>query len=149
MKMLKTALLLTLVGFISSFDSLGPDTSLSLTVKVDQLRNSNGVVQFTLYNKEGSIPDEHFENYYRQLKANIVNNSSSITFNNIPAGTYAINILHDENRDGKIDKGWFLPVEGIGFSNFKSISPLNRPNFKKAKFDLKATASVKVNIIYM
>ena len=33
----------------------------SLTVRVDGLRNSEGVIQFALYNQEGSIPDERFE----------------------------------------------------------------------------------------
>ena len=30
-------------------------------------------------------------------------NSSTITFNNIPKGNYAVFILHDENKNGKID----------------------------------------------
>jgi uncharacterized protein (DUF2141 family) len=30
-------------------------------------------------------------------------------------------LLHDENKNGKIDKGFILPKEGIGFSNFQSI----------------------------
>jgi uncharacterized protein (DUF2141 family) len=35
-----------------------------LTVKVNDLRNSTGVVVFALYNKEGSIPDEKLKKYY-------------------------------------------------------------------------------------
>lgn len=45
---------------------------------------------------------------------------------------YAVNILHDENANGKIDKGFILPKEGIGFSNYSSVGPMNRPNFSKA-----------------
>lgn len=121
----------------------------SLTVDVKNLRNEKGVVQFALYNKDGSIPDEDYENYYKIVKGEIVNGSSTITFKNIPSGKYAVNILHDENKNGKIDKGFILPIEGIGFSNFQSIGLTNRPNFSKASFELKENKSINVKVIYM
>ena len=121
----------------------------SLTVDVKNLRNEKGVVQFALYNKDGSIPDEDFENYYKIVKGEIVNGSSTITIENIPSGKYAVNILHDENKNGKIDKGFILPIEGIGFSNFQSIGLTNRPNFSKASFELKENKSINVKVIYM
>jgi len=121
----------------------------SLTIEVKNLRNSKGVVQFALYNKNGSIPDEDYENYYKILKGEIVNGSSTITFKNIPSGKYAINILHDENKNGKIDKGFILPIEGIGFSNFQSIGLTNRPNFSKASFELNENKTISVKVIYM
>ena len=106
-------------------------------------------IQFALYNKDGSIPDEDFENYYKIVKGEIVNASSTITFKNIPSGKYAVNILHDENKNGKIDKGFILPIEGIGFSNFQSIGLTNRPNFSKASFELKENKTIDVTVIYM
>ncbi len=121
----------------------------SITVEVDSLRNSTGVVQFALYNKEGSIPDEDYKHYYKMLKGNIVNGSSTVTFNSLPKGKYAINILHDENKNGKIDKGIILPKEGIGFSNYSSIGLTNRPNFSKASFELKENKTINVKVIYM
>jgi len=123
--------------------------TLSLTIEVKNLRNEKGVVQFALYNKDGSIPDEDYENYYKIVKGEIVNGSSTITFKNIPSGKYAVNILHDENKNGKIDKGFILPIEGIGFSNFRSIGLTNRPNFSKASFELKENKTINVKVIYM
>ena len=120
-----------------------------LTVEVNDLRNSTGNTQFTLYNKDGTVPDEKFEKYYKKAKGTIKNNSSTYVFTNLPKGTYAVNILHDEDKDGKIDKGFFLPIEGIGFSNYQSIGLTNRPNFKKASFELKENKRVKVKVIYM
>ena len=66
--------------------------------------------------------------YYRILKGKIINGSAAITFNNLPAGRYAVNILHDEDNDGKIKKGLILPKEGIGFfklSNNRVIQSTN------------------------
>ncbi len=141
----------TLFLFAVSFTlcSYANTNTYSLSITVKNLRNEQGVVQFVLYNKDGSIPDEDYKNYYKIVKGEIVNGSSSITFKNIPSGKYAVNILHDENKNGKIDKGFILPIEGIGFSNFESIGLTNRPNFSKASFELSKNKSINVKVIYM
>ena len=134
--------------FLCSFSESQSKTYL-LTVKVEKLQNSKGVVQFALYNKDGSIPDEDYKNYYRLEKAKIGNGKAEITFKNLPKGKYAVNILHDENNNGKIDKGLLLPKEGIGFSNYQSIGLKNRSNFSKASFELNTDKTISVRIIYM
>jgi uncharacterized protein (DUF2141 family) len=125
------------------------DKTFSLTINVEKLRNSEGIVQFALYNKDGSIPDENYNKCYKILKANIVNGSSKVIFKDIPIGKYAINVFHDENNNGKIDKGFIMPIEGIGFSNFKTINITNRPSFVKASFMLQKNTIVNIPIIYM
>ena len=134
--------------FLCSFSENQAETYI-LTVKVENLRNSKGVVQFALYNKDNSIPDEDYKKYYRLEKAKIVNGKSEITFKNLPKGKYAVNILHDENNNSKIDKGLLLPKEGIGFSNYQSIGLKNRSNFSKASFELNTDKTISVRIIYM
>ena len=133
---------------LSSFTSPSSE-SYSLTIEVNQLRNSKGVVQFALYDKDGSIPDERYKKYYKISIGEIINNSSKVTFKDIPYGKYAVNILHDENENGKIDKGLIFPKEGIGFSNFQSIGFSNRPNFSKASFEIKESKTITVKVIYM
>ena len=125
------------------------DKIFSLTINVEKLKNSKGIVQFALYNKEGSIPDEDFKKCYKLLKADIVNGSSTIIFRGIPIGKYAVNILHDENNNGKIDKGFILPLEGIGFSNYQTIGLSNRPNFAKASFILNCDKAMMIKMIYL
>ena len=143
-------ILITFAFSLTLYSFVNPSAdTYSLTIEGKNLRNSKGFVQFTLYNKNGSIPDEDYENYYKILKGEIVNGSSTITFKNIPSRKYAINILHDENKNGKIDKGFILPIEGIGFSNFQSIGFSNRPNFSKASFELKENKTISVKVIYM
>lgn len=133
--------------FLSSFSKTKEEYS--LTIVVENLRNSKGVLQVALYNKDGSIPDEHYKKYHRIERVKIINGKSEITFENLPKGRYAVNILHDENNNGKIDKGFILPEEGIRFSNYQSIGLTNRPNFKKASFDLFQDKEIKVKLIYM
>ncbi len=130
-----------------SWGSTG-EPSYSLSVHVSDLRNSKGVVLFSLYNKEGSIPDEHYTNTYRQQQVKIEDGQASVTFENLPKGRYAINVLHDENQNQVIDKGFFLPTEGIGFSHYTSIGLQNRPNFKQASFMLDSDMTKQVKVIY-
>ena len=125
------------------------DNYYDLKVVVKDLRNNTGVVQFALYNEKGSIPDEKFEKLHKKEKVSIKNNRAEYTFRVLKGGTYAINVLHDENKNGKIDKGFILPIEGIGFSNYSSIGLTNRPNFEKASFQLNKNKEVEVKIIYM
>src|SRR5690554_3148514 len=134
--------------FLFSFSGNQVETY-TLTVKVENLRNSKGVVQFALYNKDNSIPDEDYKKYYRLEKVKIVNGKSEITFKSLPQGKYAVNILHDENNNSKIDKGLLLPKEGIGFSNYQTIGLRNRLNFSKASFELNADKTIYVTLIYM
>lgn len=137
-----------LLFVFSSFSFALNDTTFSLKVTVDSLRNSNGIVQVSLYNKEGSIPDEKYIEYFKQKKSDIVNSSAIAVFDSLPKGTYAINILHDEDTNGKIKKNFIIPAEGIGFSNFNSIGFTNRPNFKKASFKIISDTTKIVKIIY-
>lgn len=142
------AYLLIVIFVFSGFNTQKEETH-SLTVEVPGLRNSDGVVQFALYNSPDVFPDEHYKKHYRKLTAEIVDGFSSVTFENLPPGIYAVNILHDEDKDGKIKKGLVLPKEGIGFSNYKSIGLFNKPKFSEASFELKADTSIRVNVIYM
>ena len=133
---------------LASFSNQKQETC-SLTVDVSGLRNSKGTVQFALYNREDAFPDEHYKKYFKKLTGKIVNGTSTITFKNLPEGKYAVNILHDENNDGRIKKGIILPKEGIGFSNYRSIGISNKPKFTKAAFELAGNENIIVNILYL
>ncbi len=147
--MLKKISILIIGILFMSFNLQNNEKTHSLTVTVKDLRNSKGVVQFAIYNKEGSIPDEKYKKYYKKDIAAISNNTATITFNDLPKGRYAINILHDENENGKIDKKFILPKEGIGFSNYESIGISNRPKFSKASFEMNSNTIKVIKVIYM
>lgn len=145
-KLLFTALLLPVSQLFGSSQQI--ETTHRLKVNVEKLRNSKGVVQFFLYNDAEAIPDETFTKYYRRLTAEIESGSAEAVFERLPAGKYAVNVLHDEDKDGKIRKGLLLPKEGVGFSNYESIGISNKPNFKKAAFELNANKEIRVKVIY-
>lgn len=147
----KTLLLLISISLFSFQLKEEEEETYSLTITVTDLRNSEGVVQFAIYNTEDSIPDEKYKNYYKIDKVVISNNTATIVFNNIPKGIYAINVLHDENKNGKIDKKFLLPLpkEGVGFSNYETLGISNRPKFSKASFVVNTNTTKIIKIIYM
>lgn len=140
---------LLLLISISSFKEWHKAPEYSLSIEINNLRNAEGVVIFALYNREDAFPDEHYKKYFKKCTGKIVNGSSSVIFENVPPGKYAVNILHDENNDGKIKKGFVLPEEGIGFSNYQSIGFGNKPKFSKASFALFNNTKIRIKVIYM
>lgn len=121
----------------------------SLTVEVNHLRNNEGSVVFALYNRDDAFPDEHYKKYFKKMIGKIENGNASVTFKDLREGKYAVSILHDEDNDGKIKKGFILPKEGIGFSNYQSIGIGNKPKFNKASFNLESDLKIMVKMIYM
>jgi uncharacterized protein (DUF2141 family) len=124
--------------------------SYSLTIKTNGLENSKGSVIFALYNKEGSLPDQKFKEYYKKENVGIINKNAEVTFNNLPAGLYAVTLLHDENKNKKLDRKFLMPLpkEGLGFSNYKDFGLSNRPNFKNARFNLDKDTIITIKVIY-
>jgi len=122
----------------------------TLTVTIENLKNTNGTLIFSLYNSEGSLPDEKFKRYYKKKNVTIDDKIVKMTFSGLPEGHYAVTVLHDENNNGKIDKKFMLPLpkEGIGFSNYDDFGLSNKPNFKDASFNLNSDKTITVKVIY-
>ncbi len=138
-----------MVAFLLLTAFTRPASNYKLTVKVKNLRNEKGDVLFALYNREGSIPDENFARCYRTVKGKISANAAEVTFDHLPPGEYAVSILHDEDENGKIKKGFFMPKEGIGFSNFKTTGIGHKLSFRKASFELNKNTTIEIRVIYL
>jgi uncharacterized protein (DUF2141 family) len=134
--------------FILLSTQIDADNLYRLKVEVNNLRNSDGVVIFSLYNRDKTVPDERLKNFYKQKVVKIVNNYATTTFNDLHSANYSVGIIHDENENHKIDKGFILPLEGVGYSNINSISPLNKPNFKNSSFYLNENREESIKVIY-
>lgn len=84
-----------------------------------------------LYNNAADFPNkEPYKGSTTKISADV----ELIKFENIPYGDYAIAVLHDINKDGKLDKNFFgIPTEGYGFSN-NAVEKFGPPSFLKASF---------------
>jgi uncharacterized protein (DUF2141 family) len=107
-----------------------------LTVKVIGLRNSKGVVGVALFSKAVGFP-EASEQALQAKNLAIKDGSAEVTFPNVPAGTYAVSVRHDENQNGKLDKNLLgIPKEGYGASNNPHLKR-RAPKFEESKFDVR------------
>jgi len=120
-----------------------------LQIEIYNLRNSKGQLVVLLYNTKGSIPDKSFSKYYRKKIVRIDNQTAYVEFDNLPAGSYAVNFFHDENSNGKLDKGFVKPKEGFGLSRFQSVNLFNRPDFDKAAIEIKHDTLIRIKTIYL
>ncbi|WP_434212664.1 DUF2141 domain-containing protein [[Pseudomonas] boreopolis] len=63
-----------------------------------------------------------------------------VEFRDLPAGEYAVRVMHDENGNGKLDTNMLgMPLEGYGFSNDPKV--MRKPTFDEARFALPATGT--------
>jgi uncharacterized protein (DUF2141 family) len=110
-----------------------PATEEGLTITVAGLRNHRGYVLLSLFKDGAGFPGDPAK-AFRKEKSAISGNQVVIHFPGIPAGNYAIVILHDENDDMKMNTNWLgLPREGYGFSN-NVMGSLGPPAYNRASF---------------
>ena len=127
-------------GSAQTRNSILPVTSAtaSLTVSVSGMRNDKGQVFIQLWNASSGFPKQAEKAYkYVAVDANkAVNGVITTTFSTLAPGTYAVSILHDENRNGKMDTNAFgIPSEGWAVSN-NVITHLHAPSYEQASFKL-------------
>jgi uncharacterized protein (DUF2141 family) len=122
----------------------------TLTVRVAGARNTKGKIGVTLFQSAGGFPDDTSK-AIRQQSAEIdpKTMSAEVTFKDVPQGTFAVSVLHDENGNGKMDKNFVgIPKEGYGASN-NPKKKRRAPTFDEAKFSLNsAEQTIEIALIY-
>ena len=103
-------------------------------VKILNIRNSTGTVACALFESPAGFPDEYLSSATNVMVIKVRKAQARCDFEDIPPGTYAMAVVHDENMNGKLDTNWVgLPTEGYGFSN-NAQAVLSAPSFSEASF---------------
>ena len=103
-------------------------------VKILNIRNSIGTVACALFESPDGFPTEYLRSATNVMVIKIRKAQARCDFEDIPPGTYAMAVVHDENMNGKLDTNWLgLPTEGYGFSN-NARAVLSAPSFSDASF---------------
>ncbi len=138
--LLSIAFFMIILGFAYAEDQKNNE----LTVIVKEIEGRDGQIAIGLYDKEDDWGEEPFLGAYVKISGATV----SYTFKNLPHGTFAVAIYHDENMNEKLDKGLFkIPKEGYAFSNnvFDTFGP---PKFEKASFLLDGEKEIEIRLKY-
>jgi len=103
-------------------------------VKILNIRNSIGTVDCALFDSPEGFPIEVLRLAMNAMIIKLRDTQAHCDFEDIPPGTYALAVIHDENMNGKLDTNWLgIPTEGYGFSN-GAKALLGAPSFSAASF---------------
>lgn len=103
-------------------------------VKILNIRNSIGTVACALFESPAGFPIEFLHSATNVMVIKIRKAQARCDFEDIPPGTYAMAVIHDENMNGKLETDWLgIPTEGYGFSN-DAKGVVGAPSFSTASF---------------
>lgn len=106
----------------------------TIEVDISKVRSAKGKVLVCLTANAKAYPDCGKDPASRKL-ALPASASMVARFEDVPPGTYAIALIHDENGNNRMDLALFLPKEGFGMSQNPKIG-MGPPSFKSAKFSV-------------
>jgi len=105
-----------------------------IQVKILDIRNSTGAVACALFEGPEGFPTKYIHSATNIMMIKVQDRQARCDFLDIPPGTYALVVIHDENLNGKLETNSVgLPTEGYGFSNDASAL-MGAPSFNAASF---------------
>lgn len=123
-----TALLLSLPGAVATGE---------LSVEIANLRSHRGFVRVCLTADPDNFPAcvDDAQAVTRSIPAS----ASSVRFEGLARGGYAVAVIHDENGNRKLDTFAGIPREGFGFSRNPPVT-FGPPRFAAARFTVGSDA---------
>lgn len=115
----------------------------SIHIEISGIKNDKGFLLIALYNQEKGFPDkEQFAIRKERIPAK--SGTMKLDFLNLPPGKYAFGVIHDENDNRMLDKGFFgIPKEGFCFSR-QAMGTVGPPSFQAASVEVSSGASVQL-----
>jgi uncharacterized protein (DUF2141 family) len=125
------------------------ESTTSLTVVVNGIRNQTGEICLRVYNSEKGFPD----NAKSEVKSGctkITGNSIKQVFSGLKPGNYAVAVVDDQNGDHKLNKDFFgIPKEGFGISQNPTVSiSTGTPKFKNSSFKVDKNTTINIFLKY-
>lgn len=125
------AVLLPFLGTVKAWGQSG-----QLVVEISNIRDAEGQIALTLFASADGFPMQP-EKAARYVFVPAKAGSVSIRVADLPYGTYAIAVLHDANRNERMDFNFLgMPKEGTGSSN-DVRNLFSGPEFGQAKFEFR------------
>ena len=114
----------------------------TLTLKFTHMDSWNGKMAISVFKGPKGFPSK-FEYSVMSEFFEFIDNQIQIE---LPAGTYAISLFHDENNNRDFDLNPVgIPTESFGFSNNPKIS-FGPPKYKKAAFQLNSDKTLTIKM---
>ncbi len=103
----------------------------TMQVEISGVKNAKGHVLLAIYRAQDRF-SEAGQTAFRKERVAASAGTLMVEVKDLPAGTYALALIHDENDNLKIDTGLFgIPTEGFCFSK-NAMGLFGPPTFKDA-----------------
>lgn len=123
-------LLILIISFLS-FTVSAQNTS-AIVINISNFESNEGKVYVALYDSADTFLTKHVKGQIGEVSGL----KSTVIFEGVENGTYAISVFHDENGNGELDTQMFgIPSEPVGMSN-NATGFFGPPEFEDAKFEL-------------
>ncbi len=115
-----------------------------LTVTITDIREARGFLMVALVNSDAAWNNK--EKSVAEQKVAAAQGEVKLQFKDLTPGTYAVQVMHDENENYKLDTNFLgIPTEGYGFSNNPNL--MRKAHFDEARFDVGAEdASITIRL---
>ncbi|MFZ9188242.1 MAG: DUF2141 domain-containing protein [Algoriphagus sp.] len=135
-----------LVSLFFTLESLGQSNPTSLQVSISGANSDVGSIRILVFSKPSGFPDQ-VKQAVRSISLPSKNGKASFKLTDLPAGTYAIGVIHDQDNNGKLSTNAVgYPTEKFGFSNNPKVY-FGPPSFEKAAFVLgKTPISLEISL---
>ncbi len=143
LKSVSKSIVLIVLFMAASFSSHAQKetTGKTITVTVENIRNTNGKVILSLHNSETFMKAKGLESITTKIEGDTI----TLAFENLTPGEYAIMAVHDENDNNQMDfelNG--MPKENYGMSNNPVL--YGPPTFEVAKFTAKEDLNITIRL---
>lgn len=122
----------------------------SISLEITGFRNNKGNARILIFSEKEKkyFPSDHNRAYGAYI-ISIEDERAELVLEDLPYGSYAISVHHDENEDGRVNTNLFgIPREGLGATN-DAKGKFGPPSFDKAVIFLKnESIAVKINMVY-
>lgn len=118
----------------------------AVSVRVSGLEHKRGMVIACLWTQSDGFPTCQKSSSARKQSASISDTAMTIIFRNVPTGSYAVSVQHDEDGDGQLKTNFIgMPREGVGMSN----NPGGIPRWSRCQFSVTGDTAINVTMRYL
>lgn len=111
-----------------------------LEINITKIRSNSGQIAIQVLDEQKKVVKQEF--------ATISNKRSVLLLKGLSKGKYAVQLFHDENKNGKMDFNFLgIPKEGYGFSN-DARGFMSEPAFDKQLLLLDQDRVIQIKLSY-
>jgi uncharacterized protein (DUF2141 family) len=122
-----------------------PTPSCTLTIVVEGMDSAVGNLGILVFNNPKGWPDDRTV-AFRDTLIPAQQGTQTAKVADLPAGRYAVALIHDVNKNHKIDKNWIgQPKEQWGMSN-NLHATIKAPSIDKAWFQVQGNTEIHIKL---